>query len=199
MVSGVDLAYWNGKRWAWTNSTHRVAVPQRRRYGTTLMPIDLQVPIRDFIMPCMGTSTFISSSALTTAISYRARSDICGCSFPASFSLPGLLRPFSTPAARLIKKVAGGVRVSKAKERSSKAVSVTGMGTLSSIFAVFALNSLQKPMMFTPAWPRAGPTGGAGFAWPAPMVRRTMAFTLLLMLCEPFEQRAGGAGKGSAL
>src|SRR5213083_3022968 len=32
---------------------------------------------------------------------------------------------------------------------------------------VAALNSLQKPMMFTPCWPSAGPTGGAGFAWPA--------------------------------
>src|ERR1035441_8396221 len=32
---------------------------------------------------------------------------------------------------------------------------------------VAALNSLQKPMMLTPCWPSAGPTGGAGFAWPA--------------------------------
>ena len=30
--------------------------------------------------------------------------------------------------------------------------------------AVFALKSLQKDMMLSPAWPRAGPTGGAGFA-----------------------------------
>src|ERR1700690_2918462 len=32
---------------------------------------------------------------------------------------------------------------------------------------VAALNSLQKPMMLTPCWPSAGPTGGAGFACPA--------------------------------
>src|SRR3974377_1443328 len=32
---------------------------------------------------------------------------------------------------------------------------------------VAVLNSLQKPMMFTPCWPKAGPTGGAGFACPA--------------------------------
>src|SRR5580658_1505779 len=32
---------------------------------------------------------------------------------------------------------------------------------------VTALNSLQKPMMLTPCWPSAGPTGGAGLAWPA--------------------------------
>src|ERR1700746_2715955 len=33
--------------------------------------------------------------------------------------------------------------------------------------AVLALNSLQKPMILTPCWPSAGPTGGAGFACPA--------------------------------
>src|SRR5258708_10942728 len=36
-----------------------------------------------------------------------------------------------------------------------------------SSLAVFALKALQKSMMFTPAWPRAGPTGGAGVAFPA--------------------------------
>src|SRR4029077_12735672 len=34
-------------------------------------------------------------------------------------------------------------------------------------FCVVALNSLQKAMILTPCWPKAGPTGGAGFAWPA--------------------------------
>src|SRR6478735_4031543 len=33
--------------------------------------------------------------------------------------------------------------------------------------AVCALNALQNSMMFTPCWPSAGPTGGAGFAAPA--------------------------------
>src|ERR687897_2541445 len=31
---------------------------------------------------------------------------------------------------------------------------------------VWALNALQNSMMLTPCWPSAGPTGGAGFAWP---------------------------------
>src|SRR3954463_11720384 len=31
---------------------------------------------------------------------------------------------------------------------------------------VCALNALQNSMMLTPCWPSAGPTGGAGFAWP---------------------------------
>src|SRR6188472_1857347 len=33
-------------------------------------------------------------------------------------------------------------------------------------WAVCALNALQNSMMLTPCWPSAGPTGGAGFAWP---------------------------------
>src|SRR5437879_4899758 len=32
--------------------------------------------------------------------------------------------------------------------------------------AVWALKALQNSMMFTPCWPSAGPTGGAGLAWP---------------------------------
>src|SRR4030095_8542320 len=36
-----------------------------------------------------------------------------------------------------------------------------------SSFCVLALNALQKSMMLTPAWPSAGPTGGAGVAFPA--------------------------------
>ena len=34
-------------------------------------------------------------------------------------------------------------------------------------FLVRSLNSLVNAAMFTPCWPRAGPTGGAGVALPA--------------------------------
>src|SRR5690349_2956017 len=47
---------------------------------------------------------------------------------------------------------------------------VISTGTISASFAcacVAALNSLQNPMMLTPCWPSAGPTGGEGFALPA--------------------------------
>src|SRR5215831_6190112 len=43
---------------------------------------------------------------------------------------------------------------------------ITGM-TMPGWSLVFALKSLQNAMMLTPCWPSAGPTGGAGFAWPA--------------------------------
>src|SRR5712691_7162035 len=47
---------------------------------------------------------------------------------------------------------------------------VTTTGSISpSCEAVWALNPLQKSMMFTPCWPSAGPTGGAGVAFPAGM------------------------------
>lgn len=39
-----------------------------------------------------------------------------------------------------------------------------GSGTLTFTSAVRALKSLQKDMMFRPACPNAGPTGGAGLA-----------------------------------
>jgi hypothetical protein len=53
----------------------------------------------------------------------------------------------------------------KVKERSSKTVISTGVMRPPAC-AVWALNALQNSMMFTPCWPSAGPTGGAGFACP---------------------------------
>ena len=44
---------------------------------------------------------------------------------------------------------------------------ITGMGTPGSMFWVSELKALQNSMMFRPAWPRAGPMGGEGFACPA--------------------------------
>ena len=84
--------------------------------------------------------------------------------------VPTLLRfgspePLSSPIACLISTAAGGVFVMKVKERSSKTVISTGMIVPVSCW-VCALNALQNSMMFTPCWPSAGPTGGAGFACP---------------------------------
>jgi hypothetical protein len=50
--------------------------------------------------------------------------------------------------------------------------------------AVFALNSLQKAMMFNPACPSAGPTGGAGLAAPALISNRMLATALRLAACD---------------
>src|SRR5438477_10119493 len=53
---------------------------------------------------------------------------------------------------------------------------------------VAALNSLQNPMMLTPCWPSAGPTGGEGFAFPAGSCSFTMPvtfFAIALLLRGP--------------
>src|SRR5512134_2583655 len=47
---------------------------------------------------------------------------------------------------------------------------------------VRALYDLQNSMMFTPCWPSAGPTGGAGFAAPAGHCSFTMATTFFATL-----------------
>ena len=53
-------------------------------------------------------------------------------------------------------------------ERVLKREAMMTTGRMSPAWSlVFALNSLQKPMMLTPCAPKAGPTGGAGFAAPA--------------------------------
>ena len=62
---------------------------------------------------------------------------------------------------------AGGVFMMKVKLRSLYTVITTGVGNPFSKAWVCALNALQNSMMFTPCWPRAGPTGGLGLAWPA--------------------------------
>ena len=77
----------------------------------------------------------------------------------------GSPEPLSSRSASLIRTAAGGVFVMNVNERSSKTVISTGvMRPFWS--AVCALNALQNSMMLTPCWPSAGPTGGAGFAWP---------------------------------
>ena len=47
---------------------------------------------------------------------------------------------------------------------------------------VRALNVLQKSMMFTPACPSAGPTGGAGVALPAGICNLTYPVTFFAMM-----------------
>src|SRR3954452_14187045 len=77
----------------------------------------------------------------------------------------GSAEPLSIRSASLMRTAAGGVFVMNEKERSSKTVISTGV-IRPFWSAVCALNALQNSMMFTPCWPSAGPTGGAGFAWP---------------------------------
>ena len=44
---------------------------------------------------------------------------------------------------------------------------LTGIGAPFSKFLVLSLNALQKSIIFKPLCPKAGPTGGDGFAPPS--------------------------------
>src|SRR3954462_5078223 len=69
-------------------------------------------------------------------------------------------------------------------------------GTMSPSFAcacVAALNSLQNPMMLTPCWPSAGPTGGEGFAFPAGSCSLTIPVTFFAIFFLSFR---GSSGSG---
>src|SRR6185295_7855493 len=66
---------------------------------------------------------------------------------------------------------------------------ITGM-MLSPSFWVFALNCLQNSMMLTPCCPSDGPTGGAGFAFPAGICNLICADTSLAMSYTPTHVRA---------
>src|SRR3954454_133472 len=108
-----------------------------------------------------------------------------------TFSRCGSPEPFSMPIAWRMRTAAGGVLVMKVNDRSSKTVITTGIVVPMSPW-VWALNALTNSMMLMPCWPRAGPTGGAGDAWPpgawSLMVVRTflaMWFLDLLHLVVP--------------
>src|SRR3954463_3435840 len=69
-------------------------------------------------------------------------------------------------------------------------------GTMRPSFAwawVAALNSLQKPMMLTPCWPSAGPTGGDGFALPAGSCSLTNPVIFFAIFTPPVVRTAGNA------
>src|SRR3954464_5042639 len=71
---------------------------------------------------------------------------------------------------------------------------VISTGTMSASFAcacVAALNSLQKPMMLTPCWPSAGPTGGEGFALPAGSCSFTKPVIFFAIFTPPVVRTAG--------
>src|ERR1051325_163445 len=102
-----------------------------------------------------------------SGIFVRAISSILAREIVPTFSRFGRPEPFGTPDAFLRRSAAGGVLVSKVKERSAKTVITTGILRSGSICAVFALKALQNSMILTPCWPKAGPMGGAGLALPA--------------------------------
>src|SRR5680860_298954 len=128
------------------------------------------------------------SFALRSGIFFSAISRAWSRVIVATLSRFGSPEPLEIPAACLIRIAAGGVLVMKVNERSSKTVISTGMIVPLSPW-VCALKALQNSMMLTPCWPSAGPTGGAGLAFPPGTcslmsVRTFLAISDLLHLVE---------------
>ena len=112
--------------------------------------------------------TFIACStscAFRSGIFVSAIERSCALVSLPTFVMFGSAEPDSIPSASLIRTAAGGVFVMNVNERSSKTVISTGMMRPFSC-AVCALNAFVNSTMLTPCWPSAGPTGGAGLAWP---------------------------------
>src|SRR4051812_43662924 len=127
-------------------------------HRSTSTPIDRAVPA--MISAAWSTSRAFRSSSFVSAI-WRPWSR----ERRPTLTRFGSAEPLSSRSASLISTAAGGVFVMKVNERSSKTVISTGV-IRPFWSAVCALNALQNSMMFTPCWPSAGPTGGAGFACP---------------------------------
>src|SRR3954453_3201895 len=132
-----------------------LAVP---RHQATSTPIERAVPAMIFI--AWSTSCALRSLSFFSAIE-RSWSWL----MRPTFSRCGSPEPFSMPIAWRISTAAGGVLVTNVNERSSKTVMTTGIVVPMSP-CVWALNALTNSMMLIPCWPSAGPTGGAGEAWP---------------------------------
>src|SRR3954454_7184679 len=128
----------------------------------------------------MMRAAWSTSWALRSSSFFSAIWRTCSSVIVPTFVRLGSPEPFSMPMAWRMRTAAGGVLVTKVKERSSKTVITTGIVVPLS-FAVWALNALTNSMMLMPCWPSAGPTGGAGEAWPPGACSLIVVRTFLAM------------------
>src|SRR3989304_6001196 len=132
-------------------------------------------------LPAMVRTAASMSAAVRSGILVVAICSACLRVSLPTLSVCGVLLPFCTPAAFLIRMLAGGVFMMKVKLLSAKAVITTGIGRPGSTFCVCALNALQNSMMFRPRCPSAGPIGGLGLALPAgtcSLIKPTIFFAI---------------------
>src|ERR1700677_963087 len=123
-----------------------------------------------------STETVFKSGIFCLAIS-----STCFSVTVPTLSLLGVPEPLARFAAFFSSTAAGGVLVTNVKVRSTYTVMTTGMiKPAISLFCVRALNCLQNSMILTWAWPSAGPTGGAGVAFPASICSLTWVCTFFV-------------------
>src|SRR5579859_3606042 len=118
-------------------------------------------------LPAMVRTAASRPSAVRSGIFILAITSSCLREILPTLAVLGVALPFGMPSALAINTDAGGVFMMNVKLRSLYTVITTGVGKPFSKAWVCALNALQNSMIFTPCWPKAGPTGGLGFAWPA--------------------------------
>src|SRR5690606_9356804 len=111
-------------------------------------------------------------------------------------SRPGVLLPDCSFSSVLISTLAGGFFRTNSKLRSLKMLISTGT-TTPILSRVRSLKRFTKSAMFTPCWPRAGPTGGAGVAWPPLHCSFTFAISSFAMFrsAQRLEVRVQRPGK----
>src|SRR5437867_10880709 len=132
--------------------------------------------VPSMVRTAASRSFTFKSGSLRVAISFT-----CARVKEPTVFFAGSLDPFSTPADFLIKMEAGGVLVTKEKERSAYTVTMTGIKR-PCWACVRALKALQNSIMLTPRCPSAGPTGGLGVACPAGIWSFTAATTFRAIL-----------------
>src|SRR6266550_4665241 len=159
----------------WAGPTHQHSnILTSQLLQTTSIPMDRAVP--STVLIAASSDAAFRSGSFVLAIS----STCFFVTLPTLF-LFGTPDPFCNPAALRRRIAAGGVFVTNVNERSEKTVITTGM--INPCWpCVRALNVLQNSMMLTPCWPRAGPTGGAGVAWPAGIWSLIYPVTFLAMI-----------------
>src|SRR5260370_13176542 len=106
------------------------------------------------------------------------------------FSSPGINSPafffsIGKPAACFRRIAAGGVLMMNSNDRSEYTEITTG-SIMPLRSWVLSLNCLTKAPIFTPCAPSAGPTGGAGVAWPPGHCNLTCAVNCFA-ICLPYE------------
>src|SRR3989338_7961236 len=132
-------------------------------------------------VPAITFTALSISMVFKSAIFWRAISSTCFLVTLPIISLPLIPEALARFAARFKSTEEGGVLIIKENVLSSYTLITTGRIN-PSLALVCSLNCLQNCIIFTPCWPKAGQTGGAGFACAPGTCSLICAVTFLAIL-----------------